>query len=40
MKKNYFALIAVVNLSNGHTQLITAEISQDEIDYILSQIQA
>lgn len=40
LKKSYFALIAVVDLSTNCTQLITAEISQDEASYILTQLQA
>ena len=40
MKKSYFALIAVVNLSTGNTQLITAEIAPEDVNYILNQLQA
>lgn len=40
LRKNYFALVAIVNLNNGTTQLITAEIAPEEIDYMLSQINA
>lgn len=38
MKKNYFALIGITNLTSNNTQILTSEISQSEADYIISQI--
>ncbi len=40
MKKNYFALIAIVNLVSGSTQIITSEILPSEVDFIISQLDA
>ncbi len=40
IKKNYFALIAVSDLNSGKTQLVTNEISDDEIEYIITQLNA
>lgn len=40
IKKNYFALIAVSDLNSGKTQLVTDEISDDEIEYIITQLNA
>lgn len=40
MKKTYFALIAVVNISTGNTSLITSEISEKDINYIMNQLKA
>lgn len=39
IKKNYFALIATVDLVTGNIHFITIEISVYEIDYILNQLQ-
>ena len=33
MKKNYFALVGVVNLESNTTQIITAEIKPEEVDW-------
>lgn len=38
MKKNYFALVAVVNLISNNTKIITAEISHNEVNYIINQL--
>ena len=40
LKNNYFALIGVVNLLTGETNLILDEINENEIDYIIDQINA
>ena len=40
MKKNYFALISITNLVSNNTQIITSEIDQSELDYVISQINA
>lgn len=38
LKKNYFALVAMTNLSTYATKMITEEIGQNEIDYIITQL--
>lgn len=40
MKRNYFALVAIINLKTNNTQIITAEIAPDEVDYIINQLSA
>ncbi|CUN85877.1 ASCH domain-containing protein [Roseburia inulinivorans] len=38
LKKNYFALVAMTDLSTYSTRIITDEIGQNEIDYIIAQL--
>ena len=38
LKKNYFALVAMTDLSTYATRIITDEIGQNEIDYIIAQL--
>lgn len=40
MKSNYFALISISNLLTGETSLILDEIKENEIEYIIEQINA
>ena len=40
MKRNYFALVCIVNLKTYSTQIITAEIELEEVDYIINQLSA
>jgi len=40
IKKDYFALIAISDLSTGHTELIQDEIGAKEYEYIANQINA
>ena len=40
LKKNYFALVAISDLESGNTRLVTDEIAENEIDYVISQINA
>lgn len=40
MKRNYFALVGIINLKTNDTQIITAEIAPDEVDYIINQLSA
>lgn len=38
MKRNYFALVCIVNLKTNTTQVITAEIKPEEVDFIINQL--
>lgn len=38
LKKNYFALVAISDLASGNTKLVTDEITDDEIEYVISQL--
>ena len=40
LKKNYFALVAVSDLASGNTRLVTDEIAENEIEYVISQLNA
>lgn len=40
LRKNYFALIAVVDIPTGTTKIITDEIKDTEVDYVIEQINA
>lgn len=40
LKKNYFALVAISDLISGETQLVTNEIAENEINLIISQLNA
>ena len=40
LKNNYFALIAIVDVTTGTTKVITTEIKENEVDYVLEQINA
>ena len=38
IKKKYFALVAISDLLSGNTKLVTDEIAENEIEYIISQL--
>lgn len=38
MKRNYFALVCIVNLKTNTTQIITTEIKTEEVDFIINQL--
>lgn len=40
IKQTYFALVGVVDMSCGDFRLVTSEIEEDEIEYIVNQINA
>lgn len=40
MKRNYFALVCIVNLKTNTTQIITSEIKAEEVDFIINQLSA
>ena len=40
LKKNYFALVAIVDTSSYNTKIISSEISENELDLIINQLQA
>lgn len=40
LKKQYFALVAVSNTQTGETQLVTDEISEEELSYLITQLNA
>ena len=40
LKKNYFALVAISDLASGNTKLVTDEIAENELEYVISQLNA
>lgn len=38
LKRNYFALVAICDLASGNTRLVTNDIAESEIEYIMLQL--